>query len=175
MKKKLLLVLLLPIIILGLAGCKKEDNRKSITLTDPVFGYQTVFKYNPKENFSEVKTEEGGISKEISFDNKDLDVEFQMYYTKMLKKSYDISKEARSKQKYFKEYKYGKYKAYAYGEYSSGVYLNILIDVDKTETAKVLFVSIDRIDNNDSVIVADVLDKDLKEFFNSIEVFSVDA
>ena len=174
MKKKLLLVLLLPLFILLLTGCEEKDNRKSISITDPVFGYETTFKYKPEENFSEVKTDKSGASTEISFDNKDLDVEFQMYYTKMMKKSYDTSKEARSRQKYYKEYKYGKYEAYAYGEYTSGIYLNILLGVDSTETAHILFVSIDRIDTDDSVIVANVLDKKLKDFFNSIEVYEVD-
>ena len=175
MKKKILIILLLPIIVLLLTGCnEKKDDRKSISLVDPVFGYETVFKYNKNENFTKPEYEEGGASKEITFKNEDLDVEFQMYYTKMTKSSYDRSKEVRSKQKYYKEYKYGKYEAYAYGEYTSGIYLNILLDVDSTDTAKVLFVSIDRLDTNEDVVVSKVLDKDLKEFFNSIEVMEVD-
>lgn len=176
MKKKILLVLLLPIIIIGLTGCgEKKDTRKSIKLADPVFGFETVFKYDEKENFTNIKTKEGGASKEISFENSDLDVEFQMYYTKMSKTSYDKSKEIRANQKNYKEYKYGKYNAYAYGEYSSGLYLNILLGVDSTDTAKILFVSIDRLDTNEDVIVANVLDKDLKDFFNSIEVNEIDG
>ena len=175
MKKKLLLILLLPVFILLLTGCnEKKDTRKSITLTDPVFGYETVFKYNVDENYSEVKTNEGGASKEISFENPDLDVEFQMYYTKMNKNSYDKTRETRSNQKYYKEYKFSNYEAYAYGEYSSGIYLNILLGVDSTDTAKVLFVSIDRLDTDESKIVFDILDADLSEFFNSIEVHEVD-
>ena len=174
MKKKLLFILLLPVFILLLTGCEDKDNRKSITLADPVFGYDTTFKYNPKENFSEVKNIEGGASKEIEFENKDLDVEFQMYYTKMSKTSYDRSKETRSKQKYYKEYKFGEYDAYAYGEYSSGIYLNILIGVDGYKDAHILFVSIDRLDTNEEVVVAKLLDKELKDFFNSIEIVSVD-
>ena len=175
MKKKLLLILLLPILLLGLTGCgEKKDNRKSIYLTDLTFGYSTEFKYDPKENFSEVKTEEGGLSKEFTFENKDLDVEFQMYYTKMSKTSYDRSKETRSKQKYYKEYKFGEYEAYAYGEYSSGLYLNILIGVDGYKDAHILFVSIDRLDTNEDVVVANVVDKELKDFFNSIEINSID-
>ena len=174
MKKKLLFVLLLPVFILLLTGCEEKDTRKSITLSDPVFGYETVFKYNENENYSEVKTIEGGYSKEIEFENPDLDVEFEMYYTKMGKSSYDRSKETRSKQKYYKEYKLGEYDAYAYGEYSSGIYLNILLGVDSTDTAKILFVSIDRLDTNEDIVVSKLLDKELKDFFNSIEVHSID-
>lgn len=173
MKNKLLLLIILLVPVLLLTGCGKEEKEK-ITLTDPVFGYQTTFSYDKKENFSNIKTEDGGASKAITFENKDLDVEFQMYYTKMMKSSYDKSKETRANQKYYKEYNYGKYKAYAYGEYSSGIYLNILIDVDSTDTAKILFISIDRLDTNENIVVADVLDKELKEFFNSIQVYEVD-
>lgn len=175
MKKKLLLILLLPVFILLLTGCgKKESTTKTIPLIDSVFGYATTFNYDVSENYSGVTKKEGGASKEIEFKNEDLDVSFQMYYTRMSKTSYDRSKEVRSAQKYYKEYKFGKYDAYAYGEYADGIYLNILIDVDSTETAKILFVSIDRLDTNDSVVVADVLDKDLKKFFNTIKVESVD-
>lgn len=174
MKKKLLFILLLPLLILGLTGCEEKDTRKTISISDPVFGFETTFKYDEKEKFSEAKVNKSGVSTEISFENTELDVEFQMYYTKMSKTSYDRSKEIRASQKYYKEYKYGKYEAYAYGDYSSGMYLNILLGVDSTNTAKVLFVSIDRLDTNENVVVADVLDKKLKNFFNSIEVYEID-
>jgi len=174
MKKKLLFILLLPVFILLLTGCEEKDNRKSITLVDPVFGYETVFKYNPEENYSEVKTNDGGASKEIEFENPDLDVEFDMYYTRMSKTSYDRTKEIRANQKYYKEYKFGEYEAYAYGESSSGVNINILLGVDSTDTAKILFVAIDRIDTNEKVVVPKLLNKELKDFFSSIEVYEVD-
>ena len=135
---------------------------------------ETVFKYDNTENFTNLNKEEGGASQEITFENPDLDVEFDMYYTKMSKSSFDRSKEVRSKQKYYKEYKFGEFDVYAYGEYSSGLYLNILLGVDSTNTAKILFVSIDRLDTNEDVVVSKLLDKELKTFFNSIEVHEVD-
>lgn len=171
--KKLLIVIVLLLSVFIITGC--EEEKEKISLVDPVFGYETVFKYDKKDNFSNIKKDDSGVSKSITFENKDLDVEFQMYYTRLLKKSYDISKETRSKQKYYKEYKFGKYEAYAYGESSSGLYLNILLGVDKTETAKALFVSIDRIDSNQNIVVGEVLDKYLIKFFNTIEVMEVDA
>ena len=180
MKKKLLLLLvLIPALLLVVTGCDKEkesvqkEEKEKITLNDSTFGYETVFKYDKGEKYSEVKENNGGASTEISFENEDLDVEFQMYYTKMGKTSYEKTQETRSAQKYYKEYTFGKYKAYAYGEYSSGINLNILLDVDSTDTAKVIFVAIDRLDTNEDIVVADVLDKDLKEFFDSIEVNSI--
>ena len=174
MKKKLLFILLLPVFILLLTGCEEKDNRKTITLSDSIYGYETYFKYDAKENFSEVKKIEGGASQEIEFKNEDKDVSFQMYYTKMRKTSYERTEEARSKQKYYKKYKFGKYEAYAYGEYADKLYLNIVLGVDSTENVKILFVSIDRLDTNDNVVVANVVDKDLKDFFNSIEVMEID-
>lgn len=180
MKKKLLLLfLLLPTLLLVVTGCNKEkepvekEEKEKITLKDSAFGYETIFKYDKGEKYSEVEEDNGGASTEISFENEDLDVEFQMYYTKMSKSSYDKTKETRSAQKYYKEYTYGKYKAYAYGESSSGINLNILLDVDDTDTAKLIFVAIDRLDTNEDIVVADVLDKDLKDLFNSIEVNSL--
>lgn len=174
MKKKLLLILLLPIVMIGLTGCGENKNtKKSILLSDPVFGYETSFKYDGKESFSGIKNNLDGTSTSLEFKNEELDVEFQMYYTRMMKNSYDESKKIRSKQKYYKEYKFGKYEAYSYGEYTSGLYLNILLD-DYNETAKVLFVSIDRIDTNQNVVVADVLDKKLVKFFDTIEVIDID-
>ena len=178
-KKLLLLIILLPALLLTVTGCDKEkepiqkEEKKEITLSDSTFGYETKFKYDKDENYSDVEENLGGASTEIEFENKDLDVEFQMYYTKMSKTSYEKTQETRSAQKYYKEYTYGKYKAYAYGESSSGININILLDVDSTETAKVIFVAIDRLDTNEEVVVADVLDKDLKDFFNSIEVNSL--
>ena len=180
MKKKILLLLVLvPALLLIVTGCDKEkepvqkEEKKKIILKDSTFGYETIFKYDKEEKYSDVKEIEGGASKEIEFENEDLDVEFQMYYTKMSKTSYDKTQETRSAQKYYKEYTFGKYKAYAYGEYSSGINLNILLDVDSTKTAKVIFVAIDRLDTNEEVVISDVLDKDLKDLFNSIEVNSL--
>jgi hypothetical protein len=177
MRKKLFILALLILPILLLTGCegKKVDTRKSINITDPVFGYSTTFKYEKEENFSEVKSVEGGAYKEIEFENPDLDVEFQMYYTKMSKNSYDKSKVSRAAQKYYKEYNFNGYESYAYGDYSSGLYLNILLGVDSTDTAKILFVSIDRLDTDETKVVAEIVDKELKEFFNSIEAYEVDA
>jgi len=172
--KKVLFILLLPIIILGLTGCgEKKDTRKTITLEDSAFGYATTFKYDENEKFTDIEAEKSGVSNSLTFKNEELDVEFQMYYTRMMKTSYETSKKARSAQKYYKEYKFGEFDAYAYGDYTSGIYLNILLGVDNTETAKVLFVSIDRIDTNQGVVVADVLDKKLNKFFNTIQVESL--
>ena len=161
MKKKLLFILLLPVFILLLTGCKEKDNRKSISLTDSVFGYTTTFKYEEKENFSKVKIKEGGASKEISFENPDLDVEFQMYYTKMSKTSYERSEEVRSKQKYYTKYKYGEYEAYAYSEYDDKLLLNISLGEADSGDVYILFVSIERLDTNKDIIVANVVNKEL--------------
>ena len=175
MKKKIILLVLLLLPVLLLTGCdnKKVNPQKNIALTDPTFGYETSFEYED-ENFTDIKSEKGGASNELTFKSEDLDVEFQMYYTKMSKSSYERTQEARSKQKYYKEYTFGDYKAYGYGEYSSGLYLNILLDVDSTDTAKILFVSIDRLDTDETQIVVDIVDQKLMRFFNSIKVMSVD-
>ena len=175
MKKKLLILLLIPALLITLTACdkkgkdtKKENNVKTITLKDEKIGYKTTFSYDKKENYSEVK-EESGASKEISFDNEDKDVSFQMYYNKISDNSYETSKNNRSEQKYYKEYKFGKYEAYAYSEYDDGLYVIIkLAEEDNMDI--LLFVSIDRIDNNKDIIVKDVFEKDLNKFFNTIKI-----
>ena len=179
MKRKIFIGILALILCFGLTGCEKkqdikpkENNTKTITLTDEKFGYKTTFTYDKEENYSEVEEEDEGRSKEISFKNEDLDLSYQMYYTDMYQDSYQKTQETRKAQKYYKEYKFGKYEAYAYGEYSSGLYLNILLETDKEEDkAKILFVSIDRIDSNQDIVVADVVaDTKVQEFFNSLKL-----
>ncbi len=179
-KKKIAIILLMVTVFsILLTGCdkkqetkQKENNTKTITLTDDKFGYKTTFTYDKEENYSEVEEEDEGRSKEISFKNEDLDLSYQMYYTDMYQDSYQKTQETRKAQKYYKEYKFGKYEAYAYGEYSSGLYLNILLETDKEEDkAKILFVSIDRIDSNQDIVVADVVaDTKVQEFFNSLKL-----
>lgn len=177
-KKIIIILLMTSILSLTLTGCdKKQENKtkenstKTITLTDNNFGYKTTFTYNKEEKYSEVEEENGGKSKEISFENEDLDLSYQMYYTDMYQNRYKETQETRKAQKYYKEYKFGKYEAYAYGEYSSGLYLNILLETDKEEDkAKILFVSIDRLDSNQDIVVADVVaDKKVQDFFNSLK------
>lgn len=180
MKKKLLLCLLLiPALLVVVTGCgnKKEVvEQRNIELTDKDFGYSTVFTFAKEENYTEPEEDHGGRTTEITFKNEDLDVSFEMYYTDMRTTTYKDSQKTRSEQKYYKEYKFGDYEAYAYGNYSSGLYLNILIDTDKEkDMAKVLFVSIDRLDVNEEVVVADVLaGEKLQEFFNSMVVLKAE-
>ena len=182
MKKKLLLLLfMIPALLLVVTGCNKEEKKdntkkketKTIELSDIKFGYKTTFTYDASENYSDVKTDtESGRTTEIEFDNEELDVEFQMYYTDMRSTTYQNTQENRSKQKYYKEYKFGKYKAYAYGEYSSSLNLNILIDTDKdTDMAKIIFIAIHREDTNEEVVMADVVnDTKIQDLLNSIKV-----
>lgn len=182
MKKKIFLLLaLLPALLLVVTGCdknnkeknenQKETETKTAELFDEKMGIKTTFTYASGDSFENFEYDESGASKAMTFKNEKLDVEFEMYYNTMTKTSYDKSQETRSAQKYYKEYKFGKYEAYAYGEYDDGLYLNILANTDDNDDVNVLFVSIDRIDNNKDVVVADVVaDKDIQTFFNSMKV-----
>lgn len=173
MKKKLLLILLIVLSVFAVTGCGKEkvkkEEKKTIVLKDSKKGYKTTFTYNKDENYTDLKEDESGASTEITFKNEDKDVEFQMYYNTITDKSYEYNKEGRSKQKYYKEVKVGKYEGYVYGEYGSGLYLILKLEENKDTLDVLLFVSIDRLDTNEDVVVADVFDKDLKDFFNSVK------
>lgn len=181
MKKKLLLLLLIvPALLLVLTGCDKKEQKKesvkkdtkTIELKDEKFGYKTIFTYDKNLNYSDVEIDtESGRTTEIEFENEEQDLEYQMYYTDMRTATYEETQKIRSNQKYYKEYVFGKYKAYAYGEYGSSLQLNILIDTDKEkDMAKILFVSIDRQDSNEDIVVADVVDTKVQDFFNSMKV-----
>lgn len=177
MNKKLLLLLLIMPLLLITTACDKthegetKDKKitKTIELSDSKLGFTTTFTYDAEEKFSDVEEKTGGASNEISFENEDLDVSFQMYYNTMRTTTYNDSEKSRSEQKYYKEYTFGDYEAYAYGEYDDNVYLNILLGIDEDDMAEVLFVSIDRMDNDKDVVVAEVLENKLQDFFNSME------
>ena len=179
MKKTLLLLLLVPVLLLVVTGCGKkeekkpvENNTKTIELTDKKFGYKTTFTYDKSEKFSDIEVDtESGKTTEIEFENEELDVEIEMYYTDTFQETYEGTQKSRSVQKYYKEYTFGEYKGYAYGHYGSSIQLNILIDTDsETDRAKIIFVSIDRKDSNEEIIIADVLEQKLKSFFDSMKV-----
>ena len=184
MKKKLLFVLLLPLFLVLVVGCDKKEVAKSddditkvesknetIELFDEKMGVKTTFEYDPSIKFTNLKEESGGASKSITFENENLDVSFQMYYNKMQVAAYNKSKQSRSDDKNYKEYKFRNYDGYAYGDYDDGVYLNILLNVDDEDYADVLFVSIDRLDTNKDVVVSKLLDDTvLQDFFNTMSV-----
>ena len=177
MKRKLLLLLLIPVLLLGITACgsksddKQKDTKKEIVLQDTNLGFKTTFTYKEGEGYSDVEVDKDtGASTQIEFDNEKLDLDFQMYYNTMRISSYRTSQNNRSGQKYYKEYKFNNYEAYAYSEYDSKVYLNILLKVEEDDTADVLFISIDRIDDNKDIIVADVVaGKKVQKLLNTIK------
>ena len=178
MKKKIGIICLIIIMII-VTGCKKEEkkepvkkkekNTKTIELVDERLGYQTTFTYDKKEKFTDIQYYDEGASKEITFKNEELDLEFQMYYTTMTMTSYENSEQARANQTYYKKYKFGKYEAYAYSNYDSSLNMNILLNKTESDMAEILFVSMERIDANKEVIVLEVVDNQLQSFYNSIK------
>ena len=176
MNRKWLYLLLIPLLLVTTACGKTHEGdatdkklTKKIELVDSKLGFTTTFTYDAEEKFSNVEEETGGKSTAITFSNEDLDVTFEMYYTTMSTTTYNDTERTRTVQKYYKEYTFGDYEAYAYSEYDSKINLNVLLGIDEDDNAEVLFVSIDRIDTNEDVIVAEVLEKKLQDFFNSME------
>ena len=176
MKNKiyLLLLLLIPTFFL-LTACNKQKttgtNKTIIELHDKKLNYKTTFTVENGEKYSDVVIDEtGGASAVLTFRNETLDVEFEMYYNKLLKQTYDSTKKGRSSQKYYKEYKFGECEAYAYGNYDDKIYLNIILDKENDDRLITLFVSIERIDTDKNVIISSLLkEKDLQNLFNSIK------
>ena len=175
MRKKLLLILLIPVLLL-ITACDKtkikneEETGEKIVLEDKKLGFKTTFSYDKKEKYSDVEIENGDASAELTFENEELDIQFDMYYNTMTIETYQSTQKTRSAQKYYKEYKFGDYDAYAYGNYDSGLYISILLKEETNKMADVLFVSIDRIDNDKEVIVSDVVaGEQVQKLFNSIK------
>ncbi len=173
--KKYLILLLIPILLISLTACGNNNtnntkDKKAIILEDTKLGLKTTFSYDEKDNYTDIEYSDEGASKEVEFANDDLDAEFQMYYNTISDTSYNANKTTRSNQKYYKEYKFGKYKAYAYSEYSNNIKLNILLKENENKMYDVLFVSIDRLDSDESIVMAELLDSDeLQAFFKTIE------
>ena len=88
----------------------------------------------------------------------------------ILVKLADSVKEDRSNKKYYKEYKLNGHKAYVYSDYDDQLYLIIELKEDKNGTLYQLFVSLERDDNDEDVIVYNVFTQEaLQDFFNSID------
>ena len=162
--KKYLILLLIPLLVLVTACTKNEG--KQLKLVDSKFGTTT---FTIDDTYTDVEEEKDGASTEISFENESLDLEYEMYYNRIRKATYKSSKETRSKQKYYKEYTFGDYKGYAYGEYESGLYMNIILAEDE-EDYIILFVSLDRNDNDIEKVVAEIVEeKPTQDFFKSMK------
>lgn len=174
MKKILLFVSIIIIPILLLTGClndkEEEVELKSIELFDKEYGFKTTFKYDSSLTVSDIDVDDENKSREISFEIKELDIDVDMYYTDSSKKLADSVKEDRSNKKYYKEYKFNGHNAYVYSDYDDQLYLIIELKEDKNGTLYQLFVSLERDDNDEDVIVYNVFTQEaLQDFFNSIE------
>ena len=176
MSKKFLILLLIPVLLLTVTACGKQQSdtendkvlTKTIELHDDKLGFTTTFTYNSEEKYTEPVEDNSGKSTSIYFENEDLDATFEMYYTTMRTTTYNDTEKTRSKQKYYKEYTFGDYEAYAYSEYPDKINLNVLLGVDGDD-AEVLFVTIERKDNSEEVIIPDIFDERMQDFFKSME------
>lgn len=169
--KKILILLLVPFLLLCLTGCGKNE----LILEDAKLGFKTTFTYSGKDTYTDIEYDDEGASRELTFESKDLDAEFEMYYNTITDTSYKLSQDIRKNQKYYKEYTFNGYKAYSYSEYPDNIKLNIILNENDNKMYDVLFVSIDRADNNKNVIMQDVLDqKEVQNLFNSMKFEKVD-
>ena len=171
--KKLLLILLIPIIILSTTACEKNNknnpNKKDISIIDENNGFEVHLYYDKKEKYSKPVNNYLGNTKEITFYNKDSNLEYQMYFTTFKTDSYKISKETRKNQKYYGEYKFGKYKAYTYSNLDEVLYLNIYLDKKKDYGEIILYTTIKKIDNTKKETVKEMFDsKEVQNMFKTI-------
>ena len=174
MKKKLVVLLFLSILLFtsgcGNATIQKREEISKIEIIDTENGFYTSFNDNKKLGFSKVETYDQGAKVSIEFDSIDLDVDFAMSYMNLETVSYKETQKNNSNKNYYKEFTFGKYKAYAYGDSSDSVTMNILLNNNKeTNISNILVVTMNRLDTDEKVNIAEVLEeKELQEFFQTI-------
>jgi len=173
MKHKILILLMIPILLLVTAcndvKTKENDDSKKIEIIDQTKQIETTFSYDKKIGFSEISTYNND-SPTIEFDCVKLDIDFQMSYKELDTNIYEDTQKNRKNKKYYKEYTFGKYEAYVYGDYENNITMNIhLRKQDKSSI--ILVVTMNRLDSDENIVIADILDdKELQDFFNTIEV-----
>lgn len=173
MNKRILLLLLIPILLISTTSCgnngASKKNKEKIVFKDEKLGYTTNIYYSKKDNFIDISQK---LSKPttMTFTNKDLDVEFLMSYSTFQEKTYEITKKVRKEQKYYQEYKFGKYRGYSYGNTDDKVSTCILLKNKSKNGEIILNITLTRIDDNKKVIAKDVLDnKIVQDMLKTIE------
>lgn len=167
MKKKILFLLLVPVLVICLTACT-DSKGKTIVLEDSKYG-KTTFNYDSKEVYKDIKVKKGGASKSLTFKNEDLNIKVEMYYNKMSNSSYDTTRDSRKSQVYYADSVFGKYTGYFYSNDKDSGYLNIILDVNDNKEVTVLFVSIEKINNKTDEDMFSMVEKnDIKKFFDSI-------
>lgn len=172
MKRVLLLLIIFIVPLLFITGCEDKNeiknDYKTIEYYDEGYGFRTSFKYDSSLTFSDVEYNNEGKAKELEFESKELNLDFEMYYTDSSKNLADSSKESRKDKKYYKNYKFNGYDAYCYSDYDDQLYIIINLKEDKNNVEYDLFISIESKDVD--TVVYDVFTQNtLQEFFNSIE------
>lgn len=162
--KKRILILLLILLSFSTTACVKSNknnpNKKSITITDKDNNYKTTFYYDKKEKYTKPVINYSEQNNEVTFTNKDLNIEFQMYYNVFPNDSYKAAKEARKDQKYYQDYKFGKYKGYTYGNLDDVIYLNIYLDKKKEYGEIILFTTIKKADSSQKETIKELFDNE---------------
>ena len=164
MKKLLFIVLpviLVIVVLLIFVGFKKnkKDEIKEIVYKDNKSGYTLKFKI-PKNSQYVVKdiNQEGGRFAELIMENKEKNVELQMYYFEITDENYKKIKQDRSETAGYKEYKWNNYDGYSYLGDKYSVSFNMYL---KEET-----------DNNRAVCLFGSMEYINNDNANSLEVFN---
>lgn len=167
MKKKLLFLLLVPVLVLCLTACGKAKDVKNIVLEDSRYGKTTFVSEGLK--IKDVKKAKSSTSKIIKFTSEALNVKAEMYYTQVSNASYDKTRDARKTKTYYADSVYGKYTGYFYGDKSNKGNISVVLDTNDKGYATVLLISLEKIDTKDDMDMFTIVESiDMKKFLDSM-------
>ena len=179
MKKKYLkslLIVSLLVLSIFITGCDKKENKektsnmKTVEIKDEKAGINTTFKYNKADGYEVTNIDtDSGKYVQVTVENKEKNIEIEMYYFETLDTSYNKTKDSRSNSDGYKEYTWNGYEGYSYNGDKYKIDFNILLKKDTEKMDIGLFGTISYIDYNDADVMNVFESEDFQKFMNTIE------
>ncbi len=175
--KKGYMLLLLPMTLL-LSGCgnttintNNNDGLNKIEIYDEEKGFKTTFSYDESVNYSKVEKDDEDDITAYEFINDDLDVEIQMFYVDLDYATYNNIQLSHKNEVNYKEYAFNNFDGYTFGQLDEELDLYIILNDDKEKkNYNLLYVTINRMDQDEKIVVREVFDeKELQALFDTID------
>ena len=167
MKKKILFLLLVPVLLLLLTACEKVTDGKKLTLEDSKYGKTTFIVEGMK--IKDVKVEKNKSSKVIKFKSESLNVKVEMSYIQVSNTAYDKTRDSMKTKTYYSDSTYGRYTGYFYSDKSNNGKISVVLDTNDKGYATALSMSLEKINDTDGVDMFTIVESiDMKKFLDSM-------